>query len=317
MERPEISFVVAAYNAAATLEAAVASALAQKGVAVEVIVVDDCSSDATAVLAGILAERDARVKFLRQLRNGGVAAARNRALEAARGAWVAILDADDLVVPERCAALLALAHRERCDIVADNVERFLDHNPQAVWPLLPRDDDDRVFAVSLPDYLQRNRMTGGDANLGYLKPLFSRSFLQAHGIRYDARLRIGEDFHLALQALAAGARFAVTTRPYYRYRVLQQSLSHSLRSEDLQALLSATEAVLAGRLADRSVRAAHDAFGNSVADLLAFSDFRTKVRQGEWLPALRSAVAPRLWLTIPRMATHAYRRRRDHRRPTV
>lgn len=101
-----VSVIVPAYNAAPYLGAALASALAQTHADLEVIVVDDGSTDDTAAVAADVAARDPRVRVLRQA-NQGVAAARNRALEAARGAFIAPLDADDLWHPDKLARQLA------------------------------------------------------------------------------------------------------------------------------------------------------------------------------------------------------------------
>ena len=75
MPAPDVSIVIAAYNAEATLDRAIGSALAQKAVSVEVIVVDDCSSDETQKVAE--ARGDDRVRFTRLQSNRGPGGARN------------------------------------------------------------------------------------------------------------------------------------------------------------------------------------------------------------------------------------------------
>src|SRR5262244_3982317 len=98
---PDVSFIVAAYNAEPYVEAAIRSALQQSGVAVEVVVVDDGSSDHTAKIVSAVAEDDPRVTLLRHQSRRGASAARNTAIEIARGAWIAVLDADDLIKHSR------------------------------------------------------------------------------------------------------------------------------------------------------------------------------------------------------------------------
>ena len=88
--QPDVSFVIAAHNAEATLMRAIDSALSQRGVSVEVIVVDDCSTDGTLSLAR--SHGDARVRVLALEANRGPGGARNAGLDAACGRWVAILD---------------------------------------------------------------------------------------------------------------------------------------------------------------------------------------------------------------------------------
>src|SRR5690606_27562936 len=90
-----ISVVMPAYNASATLEASMRSALAQTHGEVELLVIDDCSTDGSWDLLQALAATDARVVPIRQPRNAGVAAARNAGIEAATGRYIAFLDSDD------------------------------------------------------------------------------------------------------------------------------------------------------------------------------------------------------------------------------
>ena len=313
MNSPDVSFVIAAFDAVTTIEATIASALAQEDVNVEVVVIDDDSNDETASLVATLAAQDSRIVLLRQTRNAGPSAARNRGLKAARGAWIGILDSDDLLEPGRSRKLIELATRSASDMVADNVMRFLDLNPDVAWPLLPRRAGDRTFDVDIASYLRGNLMTNGDTNLGYLKPLFSRAFLQSHNMAYDESLRIGEDFNLVLRALNAGAKFTITTEPFYLYRIRSGSLSRSLRASDLEGLLVANDNVLTDRLSEREVHAAAKAYRRSAIDMRIFSDFRAAIRQRKWLSVLGRTANPRLWLTINRLFANARHRRAEQR----
>lgn len=306
---PDISFLVAAFDAERTLEAAVASALAQTHVTVEVIIVDDVSRDDTLARARALAREEPRITVLAQRINAGPAAARNRALAAATGDWVAILDADDILAPDRSERLIALARQRSSQIVADNLLCFRHEAPGIAWPFLSPRRGGRPFGVELPDYLDGNRMTAGDATLGYLKPMFRRAFLQAHGIVYDEGLRIGEDFNFVLRALCAGGRFTVTPQALYFYRIMAGSLSRRLAVADLERLLLANDHVLSGRLAEPGLRRAAAAYRHAARDLASYCAFRAAIRQGEWRAALQGAGTPRLWATIARMAVHAGRRK--------
>lgn len=105
-----VSVVMPAYNAAKTLAASMQSVLTQTWRGVELLVIDDRSSDATWEMIETAAAQDPRVVPIRMPRNGGVAAARNAGIEAATGERIAFLDSDDRWFPDKLA--LQLAHMQ-------------------------------------------------------------------------------------------------------------------------------------------------------------------------------------------------------------
>ena len=102
-----VSVVMPVYNAAATLRKSIDSVLAQSHATVELLAVDDGSRDASLQILDEYAARDPRVRALRMPANGGVAAARNLALDAAQGRYVAFLDSDDWWHPHKLERQLA------------------------------------------------------------------------------------------------------------------------------------------------------------------------------------------------------------------
>src|SRR5690606_139621 len=96
----DVAVVIPAYNAEAYIETTLASVLAQDGVELEVVVVDDGSTDRSVEIAAALAGRDTRLRVVRQS-NAGVAAARNAGAAAvsAEARYLHFLDADDVLVP--------------------------------------------------------------------------------------------------------------------------------------------------------------------------------------------------------------------------
>lgn len=106
MTQPDVSVVVACYNAAATIAGTLESVAQQTYRNWEVIVVDDGSSDTSVALVSAIADRDPRVRLICQP-NSGPSAARNRGVAAAGGRYVAFLDADDLWTPGHLARAVA------------------------------------------------------------------------------------------------------------------------------------------------------------------------------------------------------------------
>lgn len=125
MARPLVSVIVPAFNAASTLRESVESALAGYHENIEIIIVDDGSADATAQVGEELAAEDARVSLHRR-DNGGVSAAFNSGLAAARGEYVARLDADDLWHPAKLERQLEVARRNPAAALIYTWVRYID-----------------------------------------------------------------------------------------------------------------------------------------------------------------------------------------------
>jgi succinoglycan biosynthesis protein ExoO len=207
---------MAAYNAEAFIHRAIDSVLKQSDVNLELLIVDDASTDKTATIVASASREDSRVRLLQLENNGGPSAARNAGFEAAKGLWIAVLDADDAYHPDRLRMLLAIAHIEKADIVADNFVYFDPVTQRESSPSLR--ERPRLQLISLVDYISGARPFAGDADLGLLKPIFRKEFLQNNKITYLTSVRHGEDFEFMLSALRAGARFFICREhSFYKY----------------------------------------------------------------------------------------------------
>jgi succinoglycan biosynthesis protein ExoO len=238
----DVSVIVAAWKAAETIEQAVASALASVGVSVEVIVVDDASPDETMDILRRMSAADARVIAESLSVNSGPSAARNRAIDLARGRYVAVLDADDALMPERLASLVAIADRSLADIVVDNMIE-VDEAGRRIGdaPFLKSQAFALAHDITLSEWIRFNQPFKRGGCLGYLKPLISRLKLSATTAIYDSALRNSEDYHLLAHLLASGARMTYTPEAGYIYRRSASSISHRLRAEQTRALLEAED----------------------------------------------------------------------------
>ena len=98
---PKISIVTPAYNCEKYLEEAVNSVLAQSFEDWELLIIDDCSKDATWLRMQTLAKKDDRIRIFQNRHNSGSAATRNNGIRQAKGEWIAFLDSDDLWRPEK------------------------------------------------------------------------------------------------------------------------------------------------------------------------------------------------------------------------
>ena len=112
-----VSVVIPAYNRGRVIGRAVRSVLAQTYQAVEVIVVDDGSTDDTSHMIATLVEEDPRVRCLQHDANRGAQAARNTGIRAARGEWIAFLDSDDWWLPHSLETRLEVAEKQGVKVV--------------------------------------------------------------------------------------------------------------------------------------------------------------------------------------------------------
>ena len=250
-----ISVIIPCYNAERYLAACAQSVLRQD-VELELLLVDDGSTDGTAALLRRIAASDVRVRALYMPQNGGVSRARNRALEAARGEWVTFVDADDLLPDGALRRLLAAAGPGVELVIGAHEELREDGARVRVRPeafIRGRDPARDRDAVT-------RRLIEGDAVYNIMcGKLHSRAMLERAHIRLDEGVRIGEDALFNLRAVRAAQRLAYVDEPVYVYRMHAASAMHSVREgefarhrpffEALRRELSAEGSRLFGALA--------------------------------------------------------------------
>ncbi|MBD8651875.1 glycosyltransferase family 2 protein [Rhizobium sp. CFBP 13726] len=286
---PDVSFVIAAYNAEETLESAIDSALAQVDVSLEVIVVDDCSSDGTRELALRCRDRDDRVKLIVQPVNGGPAAARNAGFDAATGRWIAVLDADDTIHPQRLKRMIARAEAMDARIVVDNIDVVPLEGGQPT-AMFSRSDLEARNTLELADFIESNIIFESTFNFGYMKPIFRRDFLNEHGLRFDENLRIGEDYILLASAIASGGVCAIEPEAGYVYHLRHGSISRVLKPEHLTAMLAGDEKFLGRFTLERQAMAAQLRRTQSIREAASFLTLVDEIKKRSFGGILKTAI---------------------------
>jgi succinoglycan biosynthesis protein ExoU len=174
------------------------------------------------------------------------------ALALADRPWVCPLDADDFFRPGRLGRLLAEA--EGCDFVADDLLMVREGDEDGPAKRVIGDREPLPVRLEFTGFVEANISRPGQPRreYGFLKPLMRRAFLTAHGLAYDERLRLGEDFILYGAALAKGAVFKVVGPCGYVAVERPGSLSGRHTTQDLRALRDASAALgRAPELTDR------------------------------------------------------------------
>ena len=282
----DVSVITAAWNAQRTITRAMMSALSQSGVTIEVIVADDASTDATgAVVTGL---DDKRIRYLRLPVNGGPAAARNAAITLAQGSWIAVLDADDMLLPDRLANLVTMAYRHGLEVVTDNMVIEDAQGTQRLF--IPEELNGGLQRFSIADYVACNHLFKRRPSEGYLKPLFAADFLRRHALRYDTTTRIGEDFLLVAEAMTLGARYGRVRTAGYVYTIGTASISHRLTRRDADAMVDADRRFLfryAARL-DTAQRTAWLAHLRNLEDGAGFIAMIDNIKARDYVALARS-----------------------------
>lgn len=203
---PRISVVVPTYQRVAVVPEAVDSALEDGGADVEVVVVDDGSTDGTVERLAERYGRDPRVRVVRK-ENGGTASARNAGITVARGHYVALLDSDDVFLPGHCAALAAPLDADPSVDLAIG-----DATYEGGWK---RDGRSIFHRRHYRPPLDLEDMCEG---LWVLPSATMWRAERLRALRFDETFRWAEDTELLFRFFAAGGRAVAVDRVVTRYR---------------------------------------------------------------------------------------------------
>jgi len=272
----KVSVIVPVYNVSEYLERCLESLLTQAERDIEIICVDDGSTDESPAILSRYASRDSRFRTV-SLKNGGAGAARNAGMDLACGDYLFFCDSDDWCDPDMLRDMSCLADRTAADVVVAEFcidsgrlgdatsERILFPSRTAMLPetFSRKDDSDSLF---------------GDFHPMVWNKLFRRSFIQSTGLRYQEIPRVN-DMYFAFSALALAERISCLPNAYYHYRRgVQGSLQSTLQKSprDFIAALTAVRDELVRRNLYVVLRKAfvNAAFGVCWENLYRMSDLK-------------------------------------------
>lgn len=228
---PLVSVVVPVFNNAAHLASCLDSLLAQPVHSLEVVVVDDGSTDGSAQVAASYAATDPRVQVVSQP-NSGVSIARNNALPLCRGRYLTFADGDDVLPPDAWSGMLRTLERTGSDFAVGKAEREEvgeSGSRRFVTPLMRRNHGH-----------ERLRATIGElplmvADVFVWNKMFRLDFYRGAGITFPERTRYQDQVAMT-QAFLAARSFDVLTEVVYFWRVRPERDSATQRRADLSNL---------------------------------------------------------------------------------
>ena len=211
-----VSVIIPVYNGENFIENCVQSVLHQTFSDLQVIVVDDGSTDQTAFILEQLSHQDARLQVIHQ-ENGGVSKARNKGLAAATGEWILFVDADDLISVDYCEAMVQAASNMTVDVLIARPH-------QAGEPDCVKLNDKTKLIKACLSYDEIEFSYNVDAPWG---KLFRLSVVRENGITFPEELTRSEDAYFCMDFYRCAAKIGLLNQFGYVHTEREGSLCKS------------------------------------------------------------------------------------------
>ena len=301
----DFSVLIPAYNVSGIIGRAIRSAAAQTFPPLEILVIDDCSTDNTVEVVKALARDIPSLRLLSTRANGGPSAARNVGLRAAKGDWIALLDADDAWKPGRLERLSEVASATSADFVADNLvmwDAVADSTGQ-IGLLRTSGAQKQITLVDV--FRADDNFNFSKTSFSLMKPICRRKFLVDHKLEYNESIKVGEDFALLAECLFNGAKVILIKEAYYIYSMPHGPSGRSPHSRIAYNFCDVIEQseVLSQKYGDRidaTLKSAIDDYRKTMTLLQQSDVARTYRRSGQYVQyfaylAARPELARRLF----------------------
>jgi len=298
---PKVSVILPVFNGEKFVEQAIQSVLDQTFPDFELIVVDDGSIDGTIDIVQSFA--DSRIRLIRHEANRGLGASRNSALEAAKGEWVTLLDADDAWHKSRLSKLLQVIENRSNAFIADDLMICFSRKDGAFVPYTT--EFTRRGLKKMPPVFPATADMLIKPGLGPIKPMFPTDVVRKYNLRYLETVTWGEDLEFEFQLFRCGLRLYLLNEPLYYYRVVPGSLStnpNRIRDE-----LEVYKRLLAMEGLDEPTR---QAINERYRKQLVYLPFAAALKEKRWAEAVSRGIrSPKVifWL-LHRLPTWISRR---------
>ena len=211
----KVSVVVPVYNMQKYLEECMDSILTQTLTEIEIICVDDGSTDKSSAMLDSYAEKDRRVQVF-HISNGGYGHAVNLGMSHAKGKYISIVEPDDYIEQEMLERLYAVSEKYGLDMVNADCKHFSGEGEDRIFQKSHMINDDSLYNTVINPFHEREIFKGG-----FINPagLFNRGFLEKNHIRHNETPGASfQDAGFGFQVLAYAERVMLLTETFYCYR---------------------------------------------------------------------------------------------------
>ncbi|KYD06304.1 glycosyltransferase family 2 protein [Bacillus atrophaeus] len=226
METPAVSLLVAVYNTEAYLPKCLSSLLNQTLDNIEIIIVNDGSTDASPRIIQEFVQKDARIRVIDQ-KNQGLGAVRNKGLKEARGEFVAFIDSDDWVEPDYCLQMYEKAKTDKADLVICNYAAEFEETGKTVHSTIAE-----TYQEKTKEHYMKSLFEGKVSGFSWNK-LYRRTMIEAHQLSFPLRgeLEHIEDQFFSFRAHFFSERVSYIEDPLYHYRIHMTSIVQSYQKK--------------------------------------------------------------------------------------
>lgn len=222
---PLISVVVPVYNVAPYLKRCIDSIISQTYQNMEIILVDDGSTDGSSELCDKFQDQDRRIKVIHKA-NGGLVSARKAGIVESRGEYVAYVDSDDWIECGMYQQMVKQMVQNNADIVtsglyrnySNNIVEEFDNTQEGVYDL------ERIKKELLPQFMYTGKFYEAGINIHIYNKLFNRKLLLKHQLGVDDSIRVGEDAALVYPYILDAKKIVIIHKCFYHYCIRQNSI---------------------------------------------------------------------------------------------
>lgn len=216
----DVSIIIPVYNSEKFLSACVDSVLQQEHVSIEIILVNDGSTDSSSNICNFYAEKHDNIKAI-HIQNSGPATAKNEGLKLAQGNYIALTDSDDKMEPLMLHKMISAGYKHNADIICCNYKQ-IDENGQISHLNYTNKQYVLNHEEGLIHFFSKNKIYSQ-----CWTKLYKRQMLVDHHIENDPGLRTDEDFIFNIRAFVNANTTVIVDEPLYKYTHRENSLAHA------------------------------------------------------------------------------------------
>lgn len=220
-----LSVIIPLYNAGNDFKACMESLIAQTWTALEIIIVNDGSTDNSVDIAKYYAENYPHVRLLHQA-NAGASVARNRGMDIATGKYIAFVDADDLVYPHMYETLMTMALEDDLDVAQCNAA-WSERDTGVTWQSIPTDRIRSTGVLTGPDWLRMALSSRRWTHVVWMG-VYRREVIEKNNIRFIPGLH-HQDIVWTTEFMFNALRARYTEESLYKYFLHNNSVSRLKR----------------------------------------------------------------------------------------